>query len=154
MSNHESDAVMEAAFATLLRDVRQAEVVEGMLSGSVVRAAAKRAAKPAKAGGRRAATAIGDNPLTAELGVCPYEATAATVRHVVRVMATTRKRRCTGVQQPTDDEELSAQARFTDRFALAEYQRFLHYVPRIVNVVRLRRPKAAMSTPGRKARWP
>ena len=54
-----------------------------------------------------------------------------------------------------DDASLSKKARFTDRFALADYGPFLWYVPRIVNVVRAsapalaRPPQLTASPPGR-----
>lgn len=38
----------------------------------------------------------------------------------------------------TSDEALSKLARFTDKFNLKPYEPFLHYVPRLVNVVTVR----------------
>ena len=48
-----------------------------------------------------------------------------------------RKRRAMedGTTHRVTDEELFNMARFTDKFKLRSYERFLHYVPRIVNVV-------------------
>lgn len=38
-------------------------------------------------------------------------------------------------EHTVSDEHLSKMARFTDKFKLAPYKNFLHFVPRIVNVV-------------------
>ena len=49
------------------------------------------------------------------------------------------------------DDALSKMARFTDKFKLKPYERFLHYVPRLVNVVTL---AEAIPVPGSGASLP
>lgn len=50
-----------------------------------------------------------------------------------------KKRKSMSSKKATDtsDEALSKMARFTDKFNLKKYEPFLHYVPRLVNVVTL-----------------
>lgn len=52
-----------------------------------------------------------------------------------------------GDRDDLSDEALSQYTRFTDSIALEPYRHFLHYVPRLVNVVRARRA-CAPSAPG------
>lgn len=55
------------------------------------------------------------------------------------IAACNRKRKESegGNEECITDEALSKMAHFTDRFRLKPYERFMHYVPRIVNVVTL-----------------
>tara|TARA_B110000046_G_C13002528_1_gene402843 strand:- start:1415 stop:1708 length:294 start_codon:yes stop_codon:yes gene_type:complete len=46
-----------------------------------------------------------------------------------------RKRMANDNEVDISDERLSKMARFTDKFSLKPYEPFLHYVPRVVNVV-------------------
>ena len=46
-----------------------------------------------------------------------------------------RKRSLDDTKPDISDKALSKAARFTDKFNLKPYEPFLHYVPRIVNVV-------------------
>lgn len=49
--------------------------------------------------------------------------------------------------KPTpSDEQLSFMARFTDKFKLVAYRNFLHFVPRLVNVVTVNARLAVFST--------
>ncbi len=121
--------VMEEAFAVLLRDVRRAELFETLLVGQSVPKA-----RPTKCQKRSAAALT----LNADIGLPPAEAAAETVRSVVGAMAEHRKRPRTVDTEALEDADLSAGARFTDAFALTPYAPFLHYVPRIVNVVTVR----------------
>ena len=113
----------EAAFATLLEDLRSAKDVEALLLST-----------PSSASARR------------DVACADRDAVVRQVRRVVETLASARKKQRVAPPPALDDGTLSAQARFTDRFALAEYESCLHYVPRIVNVVRLptddRRPSA------------
>ena len=54
--------------------------------------------------------------------------------------ACNRKRKATvgSDEVPITDEVMSEMARFTDKFKLKPYENFLHYVPRLVNVVTVR----------------
>lgn len=55
--------------------------------------------------------------------------------------ACNKKRRLLELQENTtpSDEDLSYLAKFTDKFKLFPYRNFLHFVPRLVNVVTARR---------------
>jgi len=46
-----------------------------------------------------------------------------------------RRKMDSGDGEDTSDAALSRMARFTDKFNLKVYEKFLHYVPRLVNVV-------------------
>lgn len=55
-----------------------------------------------------------------------------------------RKRRlAAATKEDLSDEAVSNVAQFTDRFSLACYAPFLHYVPRLVNIVTVRRSAVA-----------
>ena len=58
------------------------------------------------------------------------------IADVVRVCRSERKRRrVEDTEQEIDDATLSSLTRFTDGMALAPYAPFLHFVPRLVNIV-------------------
>lgn len=129
---------MEATFETLVRDVRSAEDFEGMLAGSgVARSRSTAAAAKSEQRAGKPAKTSATNPLTASVGVDPIEAAAERVKRVVEAVHEARKRQRPDEAHDCSDDVLSEMARYTDSFALKSYERFLHYVPRIVNVARL-----------------
>ena len=109
-------------FVALASDVASTLQMESALSG-------KAPLKIPKPRGRKAHTKRQD-----EFVLVPQDPVELT-RDVLQ--ACTRKRKQMGQlpQADTSDQALSRQARFTDKFKLAPYESFLHYVPRIVNVV-------------------
>ena len=127
---------MEATFARLVQDVRSAEELEAMLAGSNM-ARSRSAVANGKARQRTLARTSEGNPLTASVGVDPVEAATESVKRVVESVHEARKRQRVDAPTPSGDDVLCRMAPFTDMFALQQYERFLHYVPRIVNVVRL-----------------
>jgi hypothetical protein len=56
------------------------------------------------------------------------------VKNVIKVCGEKRKQRPQDVCD-LSDEHLSNRARFTDKFNLRPYQHFMHYIPRLVNIV-------------------
>ena len=128
----ESDDASEAAFRALVADVRSAELLEAMVTGTSRLRPRPRSRPLTGPSASRAKRSAAD-----EVQASLPEA-VATVRRVVRRLAEARRTRVVDAPEPIDNDALSRQARFTDRFALAPYRPFLHYVPRIVNVVRRR----------------
>lgn len=112
----------ERAFNALLADVASAMHTEDVMSGKAGARAAKARARqasspPAKANGAR------DN-----LDI---------LKGVLRTCNKKRKLMGSDSKETPSDEEMSRLARFTDKFELLPYRNFLHFVPRIVNVVTL-----------------
>ena len=62
------------------------------------------------------------------MGVCTHPPIGS-------VLQKKRKSMSSNKATDTSDEALSKMARFTDKFNLKTYEPFLHYVPRLVNVV-------------------
>lgn len=125
---------MDATFATLVRDVRSAEEMEVMLVGS--NAARSRIATAKGNKNRKLATTSAANPPAASVCVDPVVAAAERVKRVVEVVHEARKKQRPDEVHDCSDDVLCEMARYTDMFALKSYERFLEYVPRIVNVVR------------------
>lgn len=132
---------MEVTFATLVSDVQNAEEIEAMLAGS-------RAVATGKAGQRRLAKSGSADALKVSVGVDRIQAAAASVKRVVEAVHEARKKQRPDEARDCSDEALCEMARYTDNFALKSYERFLHYVPRIVNVVRRHVPWSAMAMTG------
>ena len=59
-------------------------------------------------------------------------------KDVLDACKTSRKRGLDTLNRDISDEALDKVARFTDKFNLKPYEPFLHYVPRLVNVVTVR----------------
>jgi hypothetical protein len=67
---------------------------------------------------------------------CPQtRAPVEITRGVLTECNTERKRSRGDTKEDTSDEALSKVARFTDKFNLKPFEPFLHYVPRLVNIV-------------------
>ena len=65
-------------------------------------------------------------------------------RNVIEVCKRRRMETCTPIVNITNTE-LSRMARFTDKFNLVPYEHFMHYVPRLVNIVTVRCGNSAPS---------
>ena len=113
---------MEAALQNVLRDVASCQSAEAMLRGKP-RTALKR---PGRGRGRGRG-----RPLQV-----PERDPSAAVRRTVRACRLVRGDR--EESAALSDQALSDVAEFVDGVDLSSYRAFLHYVPRIVNVVRLR----------------
>ena len=59
-------------------------------------------------------------------------------KRVIDACKTSRKRAVVTFTRDISDEALNKVARFADKFNLKPYEPFLHYVPRLVNVVTVR----------------
>ncbi len=116
------------AAADLIADVNACAVLESLACGKGI-------PKAPKARTRRRAGTVGRAPLPAK--VAPFD-THERVNDVVQACRAARKReREAAPHEPLDDAELRRGARFTAGMALASYEPFLHFVPRLVNIVRL-----------------
>jgi len=120
-------AQMPETYDELVADVMACATLESLVCGKGMPKAPKPRARRRLAAGRGA---------QAQTKGTPFD-TYERVSTVVKACRAERKRaRAEEVQVDTTDETLSAQTRFTDSMALADYAPFLHYVPRLVNIVR------------------
>lgn len=74
-----------------------------------------------------------------------------------QVLDACKRSRKRGVETLTRDishEAISKMARFTDKFNLKPYEPFLHYVPRLVNVVTVSAPLTRLPLPHFLPPWP
>lgn len=118
---------MEDLFNNLVSDVTSCPVLESLVCGKGVPKAPKaRARKPAR--GRQVVPSA-----QTEVVFNPHEA----VRRVVEQCRETRAEKRAAPPPDCDDETLCKYARFTDGAQLKPFEHFLHYVPRLVNVVTL-----------------
>lgn len=113
---------MEEAFKALQTDVATCQHFENTLRGKP--AAAESHSRSTKSSGH---TAAPPPPRTVEavLEDCMEACKASRKRHIEEA----------GPGDDVSDAGLSQYARFTDGLALKDYEQFLHYVPRLVNVV-------------------
>lgn len=119
-----TDAEFKNAFLKLYEDVSATIEMETALAG-------KGPIKPPKARGRKRRDkdcAAVDSP--------PKARCATQHTRVVLEKCREERKRARTLHKPVDtsDEALSKMAQFTDRFNLKPYEKFLHYVPRLVNV--------------------
>lgn len=128
LSSETLTPAMSETYDELLRDVSACGTLESLVCG-------KGMPKPPKTRTRRR----GNVPARpAPLKTVPFD-TYERVSQVVKVCRVERKR-----ARPEDDDaeptdaQLFAGTRFTDGIALKSYEPFLHYVPRLVNIVRSR----------------
>lgn len=118
---------MEELFNQLVADVAACPVIESLVCGKGVPKPPKtRARKPVR--GRQTATAP---PIT------PTFNTNEAVARVVTECRSARKRNHPAPAPDTGDDAICKYARFTDGSELKSFEHFLHYVPRLVNVVTL-----------------
>ena len=119
----------DCAYASLAADVVTAIDMEAAIAG---RGPAK---KPRTRG--RANGAAGSKQCVGK-GVLHPSKTRSTkelVHSVIKACVEERRRTPSNSGPDLSDEALSRYTRFTDKFALKPYERFLWYVPRLVNVV-------------------
>ena len=118
---------MQEALETLRADVATCRATDKLLRGQ---AAPDPSTEPptegpnSKAPVKDAAAPLG-RPLSEVLQTCVQACRDSRKRH----------REETGSGPDLSDEALSQYTRFTDKLALQDYSKFLHYVPRLVNVV-------------------
>jgi hypothetical protein len=112
----------EVAFQNLVSDVASTIQMENSLSG-------KGPPKLARPRGRSKRS-----KLTEELVPAPRDPLEL-VNCVLKECKQKRKLMHSNEKTDTSDIALSKMARFTDKFNLKAYEPFLHYVPRLVNVV-------------------
>ena len=128
---------MEAALRSLEVDVATCKYLEDSLSG---KSKSDSRARKARLIGRPK-----DNSLTHI--ACEPRSVPDILKHVITACRTARKRSREEAGEGDDlsDAALSQYARFTKEIALKPYEPFLHYVPRLVNVVTL---AEALPVPG------
>ena len=114
---------MESALKTLLSDVVSCQTTEAMLRGKQ-RVPLKRPGR-GRGRGRGRARSLNVEESSSEL----------VIRDTVEACRALRKSRDAEEETPTD-RQLSEVAEFVDGVDLESYSSFLHYVPRLVNVVR------------------
>ena len=136
---------MEDALQRLRDDLKTCQSLEAALRGrhaTLVRSRSKGGTRP---------TPKSDAPQLTEADV------KKRVADCLEACKHSRKRHCRKAGPPDDlsDRALSQFTRFTDGVALDVYKHFLHYVPRLVNVVTVRstqRPHRAPTTHARASR--
>lgn len=116
---------MEEAFRALQTDVATCQSFENTLRGKS--AAVESRSRPTKSG-RSVAAPPPPRTVEAVLAGCMEACKASRKRHIEEA----------GPGDDVSDAGLSQYARFTDGLALKDYEQFLHYVPRLVNVVTVR----------------
>ena len=123
-----TESEFNSAYKDLVCDVVSTLAMEQALGGR----GPLKMPKPRGGRGRRGGTA------SAKVSTDAFIKPRSPVEIATQVLAAcAAQRKRTPAERPPDtsDEALSKRARFTDKFALAPYAPFLHYVPRLVNVV-------------------
>ena len=125
-------------FGQLVRDVHACATLESLATGKGFPKAAKPRVR--RRGGGAAVAAVSAAAAATARGVAPKAVpfdTHERVTEVVQACREARKRHLAdAVEEDLSDERLSKLARFTDDAALAPFASFLHFVPRLVNIVR------------------
>jgi len=122
---------MSETYDELVADVTACATLESLVCG-------KGMPKPPRPRARRRMGASRAGP--APTKGTPFD-TYDRVSTVVKACRAERKRaRAEEVDVDTSDETLCRHTRFTDSMALSDYAPFLHYVPRLVNIVRAHAP--------------
>ena len=115
---------MPDVLGELVRDVHACATLESLATG-------KGFPKPPKPRARRRVSAL----RTTQSKAVPFD-THERVTEVVQACREERKRRlATAQEEDLSDERLGKLARFTDAAALQPFAPFLHFVPRLVNIV-------------------
>jgi hypothetical protein len=118
---------MSETYDELIADVAACATLESLVCGKGMPKAPKPRARRRLGNARSSQTPPKGTPFDT------YER----VSTVVKACRVERKRaRLDEVEVDTSDETLCKHTRFTDSMALADYAPFLHYVPRLVNIVR------------------
>ena len=132
----EGERTMQESMQEVWADMRACERVENMLRGKQeVKPAVQRRLPRGRGngrGGKRAGRGSSTAAAASELSVEDLTAGAVAACKEER-----KRRRLLEVAEEHSDETLSELARFTDGMRLDLYEPFLHYVPRLVNVVTL-----------------
>ena len=156
---------MEEALAALQTDIATCQVLDNRLRGKDVSQQPKARPAKAKANARSqknreksiarakdddanddddvitdlAKESLAKNTCTADAG-SNTRSMGDMLRTCINACQESRKRHReeSGPPEDTSDESLSQYTRFTDEIALDDYKQFLHYVPRLVNVVTVR----------------
>lgn len=120
---------LDEALAELVRDATACATLESLACGKGMPKAAQRRPR------RRA-------PVVARASKAPPFDPHERVQEVVQACREERKRRLAiDPLEDVSDARVSKLARFTDGAALAPYAPFLHFVPRLVNIVRPYQPR-------------
>ena len=115
---------MDQALNALRVDIATCEGLENGLKGKAAQPEIKsRGASKKEASSR--ASLVKRRDVDEVLQKCLYACKESRKRH----------REESPASEPVDDSSLSQYTRFTREFALDPYKHFLHYVPRLVNVV-------------------
>jgi hypothetical protein len=125
-----TDAQFESAYAALAADVASTVEMEAAIAGRGPPKQARTRGPTSQGGGKRAGKQAVHAPT-------PRSALEL-VRNVLKACVEQRRRAPPDPGPDLSDEALSQYAKWTDKFALKPYARFLWYVPRLVNVVTVR----------------
>ena len=131
-----TDAEYEKAYRALASDVATTVEMEHAIAG---RAPPKQQRTRGRALGGSGGKRAGKHAAAAAAPSTVAHNPKDVARKVLAACVEERRRTSTGTQPDLSDEALSQYARFTDKFAFKPYERFLWYVPRLVNVVTVRR---------------
>lgn len=126
MASASCTSALDSALAALKSDVRTCQSLENGLRGRCETAEQSRNGKPVR---KRAAA-----DSAAETGVRSMEDVLSTVLEKCK-QSRIQAIEDAGPPDDTSDSALAQHTRHTDDIALEVYAKFLHYVPRIVNVV-------------------
>ena len=130
---------MEDAMQRLLSDVTACEEVEDLLRGKSTTKVTQRRLPRTEGRGRGKGRGRGRGRGSSR--PVPPKGTPRSVKELIEDCIHACKRQRTEEKKPEEEEittdKLSQYTRFTDGMCLAPFERFLHYVPRLVNVVTL-----------------
>lgn len=119
---------MEDLFKAVVDDVKACSILESLVCGKGIPTPPKQRSRKGQSGQLPAPTSnVTESAFDAH----------AIVKKAVKRCREMRDMRQGPEHEPIDDESLCKHARFTDGMALQPFASFLHYVPRLVNVVTL-----------------
>ena len=141
---------MESALENLRVDIATCEQIENNLRGRPATAVAKPRNAP-KGGSKDSVNGHAQQPMK---GVVQTRDVDDVLAECISACKQSRKRHREENQTPNllDDTSLSQFTRFTDQIALDPYKQFLHYVPRLVNIVTVKRMASNATCSATKAR--
>ena len=120
---------MEDLFKAVVDDVKACSILESLVCGKGIPTPPKQRSRKGQSGQLPAPTSnVTESAFDAH----------AIVKKAVKRCREMRDMRQGPEHEPIDDESLCKHARFTDGMALQPFASFLHYVPRLVNVVTVR----------------
>lgn len=126
---------MEDLLKAVVGDVNACPILESLVCGKGMPKPPKQRARKGGRGRQSASSSTSEPPFDAK----------AIIRKTVKQCRKIKELRQTCDLLHVNDDTLCKYARFTDGVALAPFAPFLHYVPRLVNVVTVRASHCALS---------